>query len=55
MKEITLTMPYYHNNKSFYEITLQATVGFVDVLDGNRNVIYSGCTVDAFNFISELN
>lgn len=53
-KEITLRMPYNHNGKMFYEITIQATVGLVDILDGDRNPIYSGYTVDAIQFISKL-
>lgn len=54
MEELTLIMPYHHNGKMFHELTLRKIIGFVDVLDGDRNVIYSGCTVDAIKFIHEL-
>lgn len=54
MKELTLVMPYYHNDKLFNEITIQTTLGFVDVLDGNRNTIFSGYTVEAMKFINDL-
>ena len=54
MDEITLKMHYYHNGKKFNEITIQSTVGFVDVLNGDREEIYSGYTVDAIHFINEL-
>lgn len=54
MDEITLTMPYYHNGKKFHEITIQSTVGFVDVFDGEKNIIFTGYTVNAIKFIYEL-
>lgn len=55
MQEITLKMPYYFNDKFYNVLSLKAIEGFVDVISEDNELMYSGLTVDAMNYIHKLN
>lgn len=52
--KITLRMSYYHYDKYYEEITLQSNYGFVDVYDGNGDLIFKGFAEDAIKFVNDL-